>query len=175
MANFEKRSGNWRAIVRKKGFPRLAKTFDTKAEAETWAATVESEMGRGVFVSMKEAENTTLAEALDRYEREVIPSKKGAKAEIVRMRIWNALPWQTAPSPPSREKISRPIVTPGSKKWLRTPSVTSWQFSPTSSRSRSRSGEWEDSPIPSGKFEPRRCQPVGIDGFFRGNWIEFFP
>ena len=88
MANFEKRSGNWRAIVRKKGFPRLAKTFDTKAEAETWAATVESEMGRGVFVSMKEAEGTTLEEALDRYEREVIPSKKGAKAEIVRMRIW---------------------------------------------------------------------------------------
>ena len=88
MANFEKRSGNWRAIVRKKGFPRLAKTFDTKAEAETWAATVESEMGRGVFVSMKEAEGTTLEEALDRYEREVIPSKKGAKAETVRMRIW---------------------------------------------------------------------------------------
>lgn len=88
MANFEKRSGNWRAIVRKKGFPRLARTFDTKTEAEAWARSAEAEMDRGVFVSRKEAENTTLEEALDRYGREVIPAKKGARQEFMRMRIW---------------------------------------------------------------------------------------
>ena len=45
-------------------------------------------MVRGLFVPVKEAENTTLEEALDRYDREVIPAKKGAKQESMRIRIW---------------------------------------------------------------------------------------
>ncbi len=70
MAYFQKRSGAWRAIIKKKGHDRQTRTFDTKAEAEAWARAVEAEMDRGHFVSRKEAENTTLDEALDRYERE---------------------------------------------------------------------------------------------------------
>ena len=92
MATFQKRSGSWRATVTKKGLPRQTRTFDTKADAETWASTVESEMARGLFVSTREAENTTLGEALDRYEREVIPAKKGAKQESMRIRIWKRSP-----------------------------------------------------------------------------------
>ena len=88
MAYFQKRSGSWRAIIKRKGFERVTRTFDTKSEVETWARNVESEMDRGVFVSRKEAENTTLSEALDRYEREVIPDKKGAVQERSRVRIW---------------------------------------------------------------------------------------
>lgn len=89
MAYFQKRSGAWRAIVTRKGYDRITRTFDTKSEAEAWARDAEAEMDRGVFVSRKEAENTTLSEALDRYEREVIPSKKGAVQESMRIRIWN--------------------------------------------------------------------------------------
>ena len=92
MATFRKRSGSWQALVKKKGFGQIGRTFDTKAEAETWAKTVESEMVRGVFVTRNEAENTTLAEALDRYEREIIPSKKGAVQESSRIRIWKRTP-----------------------------------------------------------------------------------
>ena len=88
MATFQKRSGNWRAIITKRGYPRQTKTFNTKSEAENWATTIESEMVRGLFVPLKEAENTTLEEALDRYDREVIPAKKGAKQESMRIRIW---------------------------------------------------------------------------------------
>lgn len=88
MATFQKRSGNWRAIITKRGYPRQTKTFNTKSEAENWATTIESEMVRGLFVPVKEAENTTLEEALDRYDREVIPAKKGAKQESMRIRIW---------------------------------------------------------------------------------------
>ena len=51
MACFQKRSGSWRAIVKRKGYPTQTQTFDTKAEAERWAATLESEIARGVFVS----------------------------------------------------------------------------------------------------------------------------
>ena len=92
MATFQKRSGSWRAIVTKKGFDRFTRTFDTKCEAEIWARAIENEMDRGIFVSRKEAESTTLSEALDRYEREVIPSKKGAIQERMRIRIWTRHP-----------------------------------------------------------------------------------
>lgn len=69
MAYFRKRSGAWEATINKKGFERTSRTFDTKAEA--WAAVVESEMARGIFVSRQESEKTTLSEALDRYEKEI--------------------------------------------------------------------------------------------------------
>lgn len=49
-------------------------TFATKAEAQRWARPTESEMDRGVFCSMVEAETTTLGELLERYELEVIPN-----------------------------------------------------------------------------------------------------
>jgi integrase len=65
--------------------------FETKSEAETWAATIESEMGRGGVVSQKEAENTTLSEALDRYEREVTVKKKGHQEKNL-IRKWKSHP-----------------------------------------------------------------------------------
>jgi len=92
MAYFQKRSGSWRAIVKRKGFERSTRTFDTKAEAEVWAATLESEIGRGVYRPQKEAETTTLAEALDRYEREISSEKKGATKEASRIKFWKAHP-----------------------------------------------------------------------------------
>ena len=81
MAHFQKRSGSWRAIVKRKGYGTLTQTYDTKAEAEAWARKIESEMDRGVFVSRVEADNTTLAEALARYQREVSNRKRGAAQE----------------------------------------------------------------------------------------------
>ena len=92
MATFRKRSGSWQALVKKKGFGQIGRTFDTKAEAESWAKIVEAEMVRGVFFSRKEAESTTLSEALDRYEREVSSTKKGYLQEKKRIRAWKSHP-----------------------------------------------------------------------------------
>ncbi len=86
MASFQKRSGSWRAVVKRKGFDRITRTFDTKAEAEVWAATIESEIGRGVFVSRTEAEKTTLFEALDRYITEHLSTIKTKVRETNRAR-----------------------------------------------------------------------------------------
>ncbi|MBN6741859.1 tyrosine-type recombinase/integrase [Acidithiobacillus sp. MC6.1] len=71
----------WQVRVRKRGHPAQTRTWRTKAEAQAWARQVENEMDRGVFVSRKEAENTSLAEALDRYTKEVSARKKGAVQE----------------------------------------------------------------------------------------------
>ncbi|AWP23170.1 hypothetical protein C4901_07380 [Acidiferrobacter sp. SPIII_3] len=81
MACFQKRSGAWRAIVKRKGHETQTRTFNTKAEAEAWACVIESEIARGVFVSRAEAENTTLGQLLDRYQREITPQKRGARME----------------------------------------------------------------------------------------------
>ncbi|WP_205736201.1 site-specific integrase [Acidiferrobacter sp. SPIII_3] len=49
-------------------------------------------MDRGVFVSRAEAENTTLAEALDRYLTEVTPGKRRPENEAGFIRRWQAQP-----------------------------------------------------------------------------------
>lgn len=75
-----KRGNTWQAIVRIKGHETVAHTFDTKAQAEEWHEETRFEIRRGRYFSRKEVENTTLAKALDRYEREILPSKKKPEA-----------------------------------------------------------------------------------------------
>lgn len=91
MANFRKRGEHqWQARVRRKGYPAQLKTFETRVEAEAWARKIESEIDGGVFVSRAEAEATSLNEALDRYEREIVPGKKGRAQEASVIRMWKA-------------------------------------------------------------------------------------
>jgi len=71
------------------------KDFEVKADAETWARSIENKMDRGVFVSMAEAESTTLGEALDRYAQEVTPHKKGASRELDRISLLKRHPLAT--------------------------------------------------------------------------------
>lgn len=71
----------WQCQVIRKGFPQQTKTFPSKAQAAAWAAVVESEMTRGVWRDRSESEHTTLSDALDRYEREISVTKKGAERE----------------------------------------------------------------------------------------------
>jgi len=93
MATFRKRGRYaWEAQVRRRGWPSQTKTFDTKAEAEAWAAMIESEQARGVWLDRSEAENTTLLTLLDRYEREISAPKKGAVRESSVIGLWRLTP-----------------------------------------------------------------------------------
>jgi integrase len=90
MAYYEKRGDAWRAQIRRKGYPTLSSTFDTKAEAQRWAAEIEGDMSRSRFVDTRKAESTTLTDALDRYVAKVSDSKKGSAQEKVRAKKWQA-------------------------------------------------------------------------------------
>lgn len=82
MATIRKKGDyQWHAQIRRKGYPKQTKTFTTRADAEAWAATIESEMARGMFLARDEAESTTLAEAIERYLTEVTTNKKGVVQE----------------------------------------------------------------------------------------------
>jgi integrase len=93
MASFRKRGElQWQARIARKGFPPQVKTFNSKAEAEAWAATVESAMARGIFINSAESERTTLREAFERYGREITVQKKSAAQENSRIKIILAHP-----------------------------------------------------------------------------------
>jgi integrase len=55
-----------------------------------WARDIENKIDKGIFVSMAEAESTTLHEALERYENEISKEKKGYESEKYRIKSWKA-------------------------------------------------------------------------------------
>ncbi|HDR8990011.1 TPA: site-specific integrase [Burkholderia vietnamiensis] len=86
MATIRQRGKYWEAQIRRRGWPSLSRSFDTKASAEAWARRAESEMDRGVFVDRTEADRNTFGDLLKRYAEEVSPQKKGGAGEILRIR-----------------------------------------------------------------------------------------
>jgi len=77
----------WRAKIRRSGYPEQSKTFNTKAEAETWVREIEGKMDRGIFIDRNALEKTTLFDILDRYEKEITPTKKGEVQERSKLKI----------------------------------------------------------------------------------------
>lgn len=87
MASFYKRGGyQWEARIRRRGFPTIGRTFDTKSEAQIWAIQTEAEMQRGSFVIRNPAEDLSMRDLIERFTREVSPSHKGHMKEVARMR-----------------------------------------------------------------------------------------
>lgn len=81
MASLRKKGNGWEASVCRKGV-RRSRTFDTKTEAQHWAADVEREILDGVDGKIPDK---TLGELLVRYADDVSPSKRGAAWEIKRI------------------------------------------------------------------------------------------
>lgn len=69
-------SGTWKALIRRKGWPTVTKTFRVKRDAQNWGRTTEDEIIRGLYVPRNNSEKLTIAAALDRYVKEVVPTKK---------------------------------------------------------------------------------------------------
>lgn len=88
MASIRERKGRWQARVTRHGFLPETKSFETHEEAVKWARAIEAEIDKGVFVSLKEAERTTLADVLLRYAEEVSPTKRnGGKDNIAKLKF----------------------------------------------------------------------------------------
>jgi len=85
MASIRERGGRWQARITRHGHLPETKTFDAYEAALKWARAIEAEIDRGVFVSLKEAERTTLSDVLLRYAQEVSPSKRSAANNIFKL------------------------------------------------------------------------------------------
>ncbi|MCY1266719.1 Phage integrase family protein [compost metagenome] len=88
MAYISQRGEYWRVEIRRRGYKPIYRTFDTRQQAQQWARRTEGEMDAGVFVDRTEAERTTLREALERYQREIVPTKRYPKQENTRIARW---------------------------------------------------------------------------------------
>ncbi len=78
--------GKWKAVIRKTGWPSVAKTFRTKRDAEDWARRAEDEMVRGAYIQRAPADRLRVADALKRYLAEVTPTKRPSTAKVERLR-----------------------------------------------------------------------------------------
>ena len=85
----QQKNGKWQAVIRKKGHAPISKTFTKEEDAQKWSRGVEVDIERHVFVDTKEANITTLADALDRYD-EIAKKNKGYAMEKVRIGVWKA-------------------------------------------------------------------------------------
>ncbi|MGH8602649.1 MAG: site-specific integrase [Gammaproteobacteria bacterium] len=74
-------AGNWKAVIRKTGWPIAIKTFRAKRDASDWARRVEDEMVRGVYIDRAPSERLTLRAAMNRYLSEISPTKRKGAAE----------------------------------------------------------------------------------------------
>lgn len=88
MASINKRgTKQWNVRIRRKGYPLQTATFEKREDAESWARDVESKMDKGAFLCTKEAERTSIHEALDRYIEEYAPSLADHQREVNRAKF----------------------------------------------------------------------------------------
>src|SRR5437763_6675195 len=93
MATIEKRGQFWRVKNRRTGLPAQTRTFDRETDAQQWARSVESDIDKGIVVDRRPAARTSLAEILERYRREVTPTKRGAVDENLRLKAMAQRPF----------------------------------------------------------------------------------
>jgi len=94
MANYEERINKngkkvHRVRVRLKGHPTEMATFDRLTDARKWAASIESSIREGRHFKTAEAKKHTLREMIDRYLRDVLPTK----SDSMQKDQWTQLEW----------------------------------------------------------------------------------
>lgn len=86
MAAIEKRTtqdGNttYRVKIRLKGYPVQTASFERLTDAKKWAASTESAIREGRHFKTAESKRHTFADAIDRYERDILPVRFSTKEQ----------------------------------------------------------------------------------------------
>lgn len=87
MASIRQRGSKWQARVIRKGYPEEVRSFETKQEAQKWARSIESAMDKGAYQSPSIAKGIVFYDVLERYVKEVTPTKRGARREAENIRF----------------------------------------------------------------------------------------
>jgi hypothetical protein len=93
MATIEKRGQFWRVKIRRAGLLAQTRTFDNRTQAQQWARSVESEIDKGIVVDRRTAQRLSLSEVLERYRRDVTPTKRGSADENLRLKAMAQRPF----------------------------------------------------------------------------------
>lgn len=105
MATFQKRGSRWRAIVRKTGYPAQSKSFPTKAQAQAWAKSIESQIDSGELTEVEILRSVTIGHVCDVHLRHLsrtsargrrfLSDDKQIRASLGEMTTLHALNYQT--------------------------------------------------------------------------------
>jgi hypothetical protein len=88
MASIRKRRTSWQVQIRRQGYPPLTKSFVYRTDALAWARNQERAIDRvEVPITHRGLRTLTVAELLDRYEREITVKKRGADRERFKLRV----------------------------------------------------------------------------------------
>lgn len=80
---------SYQVIVRLKGFPAQRATFTRKTDAKRWAQDTESAIRDGRHFRTNEAKRHTLAELIDRYVEDVLPTKpRSVEKQTAQLEWW---------------------------------------------------------------------------------------
>lgn len=96
MANINKRKARdgatrYQARVRLKGFPEQAATFERLTDAKRWVQNTEAAIRDGRHFKTSESKRHTLGELVDRYLRDVMPTKpKSTAHQTLQLNWWKA-------------------------------------------------------------------------------------
>ena len=92
MANIQKVEGKngvkYRCLVRLKGFPPQSATFDRITDAKRWAQDTESAIRERRYFKTAEAQRHTLSEAIDKYIKTKLISRKSSKDPLRHLLYW---------------------------------------------------------------------------------------
>jgi len=89
MASIRFRGEKWQCRIQRQDYPTLSKAFVSKEDALRWARGIERLMDLGEYTTA-ETTTTTLAELIDRYIKEVTPTKRGVFQEKYRLGVIKA-------------------------------------------------------------------------------------
>ena len=85
MATIRKHWNKWQVLIRRQGHPHIAKSFTSYSDATKYAQESETNIEKGLFVDMSEANQTRLKDVLERYRDNITVNKKGAKQETYKI------------------------------------------------------------------------------------------
>ena len=80
----------FKAVVRLKGHPTETATFRRKTDAKKWIQQTEAAIREGRHFRTSQARKHTVAELIERYEREVLPHKPMADKQAPQLRFWKS-------------------------------------------------------------------------------------
>ncbi len=85
-------SKSYRVEIRLKGHPRQQATFERLTDARRWAHATESAIREGRHFATSETKRHTLADLIERYTREVLPTKKPKTQgpQVAQLAWWKA-------------------------------------------------------------------------------------
>jgi integrase len=123
MAYIQQRTGtdgrtSYRVQVRLKGHRPETATFERKTDAKRWAQDIESAMRAGRHFKTAEAKRHSLSDLIDRYIRDVLPTKpKSASTQVIQLH-W----WREALGSSLLSDLSPPVIVEARDRLTREPS-----------------------------------------------------